>query len=124
MGMQRTVECFPDTTKIWLQREFYGSGTSQSYLLKAGVVSGVVTQAGVKFNDAVPEMIKSRLSQWKNTRNGKPTAQQFIKYAKANNFKVNYSTISKLFKDRPDLGTARRRMAQREFSDRRDSPVM
>merc|ERR1711964_421535 len=78
----------------------------------------------------VSSTIAPILSAWKEEHgqglwNKTPTATQFRNYAAKMKFAVpNYGTVSKLFKARPDLGTARRRMAQREFSNRRDSPVM
>merc|ERR1711900_27415 len=71
------------------------------------------------------KLIAGTLSGWK-TRFGnenKPTARQLVAYANSTGGpKVRYSQVTKLFK--AHLKPSRRRMAQREFSNRRDSPVM
>merc|ERR1711964_22636 len=83
------------------------------------------------------KQIASMLSLWKIKygRSGKvPGVRQFLNYAlnpksipgeknTCSKKLFKYSIISSLF-NATDLGTVRRRMAQREFSDRRDSPVM
>jgi len=75
--------------------------------------------------------IAESLSKWKATlglsSGKKPTDRQLLSYSKTKlKSKLKYSSVSSLFEAFPKLGTAlaRRRMAQREFSSRRDSPVM
>jgi len=79
------------------------------------------------------EHIADIVSKWNKEfkKDGRlPTVRHIQSYVKNKNntikeCKLGYSDWMQLFKARPDLGRkARRRMAQREFSDRRDSPVM
>jgi len=85
------------------------------------------------------QQIKAILTSWKTdggrlkqARKDLPTARNMVAYVTSGKsglpckFKKwsEWRKILKNFEDNGELGTPRRRMAQREFSSRRDSPVM
>merc|ERR1711964_340683 len=85
------------------------------------------------------QQIKAIVRDWKTDggkrekpRNNLPNARQMVAYVPNGNGKglpkpskfTRWSEWKKFFKANEELGTPHRRMAQREFSSRRDSPVM
>merc|ERR1711964_769696 len=97
--------------------------TTQRYKGRKGEKISPTITLGLKERRQIVSMLK----KWKGEHTGSAVkAKEFHTYANGNtvNCKIKFSTIRELFKAHPKLAAARRRMAQREFSSRRDSPVM